>query len=165
MAQQQTTGGKGRGSDDHRPESRGSGRDGARVATPLAAEPQDARRSVERGGVRGPHTPGAPARPRLLDDVRTRLRVLHRSRRTEEAYVGWIRRYILFHGKRHPTEMGSQEIQAFLNHLATRLDVAASRRIRRSARWYFCTSRYLATRHLRSMHSSSLGGRSGCPRY
>jgi hypothetical protein len=54
---------------------------------------------------------GRPARPRLLDRVREALRVRHYSRRTEEAYVAWIRRFILFHGKRHPAEMGREEIQ------------------------------------------------------
>lgn len=54
-------------------------------------------------------------RPRkLLDQVRDAIRVKHYSIRTEEAYVGWIRRYILFHDKRHPREMGAPEIAAFL---------------------------------------------------
>ena len=56
--------------------------------------------------------------PRLLDQVRARTRVLHYSIRTEEAYVGWIRRFILFHGKRHPSEMGGAEIESFLTSLA-----------------------------------------------
>jgi hypothetical protein len=58
---------------------------------------------------------GAPtvARPpRLLDQVRELLRMRHYSRRTEKAYVGWIRRFILFHGKRHPAEMGGAEVTA-----------------------------------------------------
>ena len=46
---------------------------------------------------------------KLLDQVRTVLRLKHMSFRTEEAYIGWIRRFILFHGKRHPTEMGADE--------------------------------------------------------
>ena len=50
----------------------------------------------------------------------------HRSIRTEEAYVGWIRRFILFHGKRHPDEMGENEIAAFLSHLAVERNVAAA---------------------------------------
>lgn len=61
----------------------------------------------------------APDRPRLLDRVRNAVRARHYSIRTEEAYVGWIRRFILFHGKRHPNEMGEPEINAFLSHLAT----------------------------------------------
>ena len=64
--------------------------------------------------------------PKLLDRVRTRLRVLHYSIRTEEAYVGWIRRYILFHGKRHPADMGAAEVEAFLTALAVEGRVAAS---------------------------------------
>jgi len=67
-------------------------------------------------------TPG----PRLLDRVRERLRVKHYSIRTEEQYVGWIRRYVLFHGKRHPREMGHQEVEAFLTHLAVVGNVSAS---------------------------------------
>jgi len=64
--------------------------------------------------------------PRLLDRVREALRVRHYSLRTEDAYVGWIRRFILFHGVRHPDEMGSAEVVAFLTHLATVVGVAAS---------------------------------------
>jgi integron integrase len=66
------------------------------------------------------------SRPRLLDQVRQRARLRHLSPRTEQAYVRWIRRYILFHGKRHPREMGEPEISAFLSHLATARQVAAS---------------------------------------
>jgi integron integrase len=58
------------------------------------------------------------ASPRLLDRVREALRVRHRSRRTESAYLLWIRRFILFHGKRHPDEMGEREVSEFLSHLA-----------------------------------------------
>jgi integron integrase len=54
------------------------------------------------------------------------LRVLHYSKRTEAAYVDWIRRYILFHNKRHPREMGGPEIESFLTHLAVETQVAAS---------------------------------------
>ena len=67
-----------------------------------------------------------PATPKLLDRVRDALRVRHYSIRTEEAYVGWIRRFILFHGKRHPREMGKEEITAFLTRLAVQAKVAAS---------------------------------------
>ncbi len=66
------------------------------------------------------------AKKRLLDQVRDTLRTLHYSYRTEEAYVDWIRRFILFHDKRHPAEMGAPEIQAFLTHLATERHVSAS---------------------------------------
>ena len=67
-----------------------------------------------------------PRPPRLLDGVRAALRARHYSPRTEEAYVGWIRRFILFNGKRHPKEMGDVEINAFLSHLAVEGHVAAS---------------------------------------
>jgi integrase len=66
------------------------------------------------------------APPRLLDRVRAEIRARHYSRRTEEAYVHWIRRFILFHDKRHPADMGGDAIAAFLSSLATRLSVAAS---------------------------------------
>lgn len=64
--------------------------------------------------------------PRLLDRVREALRVRHYSLRTEQAYVHWIKRFILFHGKRHPQSLGEREITAFLTHLAVRRNVAAS---------------------------------------
>jgi integron integrase len=64
--------------------------------------------------------------PRLLDRVRERIRLKHYSIRTEHTYIHWIRRYILFHGKRHPREMGAPEVEAFLSDLAVRRDVAAS---------------------------------------
>ena len=65
-------------------------------------------------------------KPRLLDQVRAAVRVRHYSRRTEQAYVHWVKRFILFHGKRHPREMAAAEIRAFLSHLATARNVAAS---------------------------------------
>lgn len=64
--------------------------------------------------------------PKLLDQVRQRIRFLRYSRRTEQAYIHWIRRYILFHKKRHPREMAEQEITEFLNYLATRENITAS---------------------------------------
>jgi integron integrase len=64
--------------------------------------------------------------PKLLDRVRQTIRAKHYSRRTESAYVDWIRRYILFHQKRHPSEMGAPEIAAFLTWLATNRRVSAS---------------------------------------
>ena len=63
---------------------------------------------------------------KLLDRVRDAIRLKHYSIRTEETYVDWIRRYILFHDKRHPQEMGAPEIEAFLTHLAVDRNVAAS---------------------------------------
>ncbi|NOT16665.1 MAG: integron integrase [Sulfuriferula sp.] len=64
--------------------------------------------------------------PKLLDRVRDKLRVKHYSIRTEQTYLDWIKRYILFHGKRHPQEMGAVEVEAFLTHLAVTGKVAAS---------------------------------------
>ncbi|HEX4993863.1 MAG TPA: integron integrase [Methylomirabilota bacterium] len=69
-------------------------------------------------------TPSPP--PRLLDRVRAALRTRHCSPRTEKAYVGWTRRHILFHGKRHPADMGAAEITRFLSALAVQRNVAAS---------------------------------------
>ena len=67
-----------------------------------------------------------PRPKKLLDRVRDAIRVKHYSYRTEEAYVHWIRRYILFHDKCHPQDMGVPEIEAFLTHLAVKRHVAAS---------------------------------------
>lgn len=68
-----------------------------------------------------------PARPRkLLDQVCDAIRLKHYSYRTEEAYVYWVWRYILFHNKRHPQEMGTAEVTQFLTHLAVQEQVAAS---------------------------------------
>ena len=64
--------------------------------------------------------------PRLLDRVRATLRARHYSRRTEKAYLAWIRRFIFFHGKRHPGEMGTPEVTLFISSLAIRGKVAAS---------------------------------------
>jgi integron integrase len=64
--------------------------------------------------------------PKLLDRVRERIRFKHYSIRTEDSYVQWIKRFILFHGKRHPSEMGAVEVEAFLTHLAVVGNVAAS---------------------------------------
>ncbi len=71
-------------------------------------------------------TASAAPKPKLLDRVRQALRARHYSRRTEKAYVHWIKRYIFFHGKRHPAEMGAPEVTAFLTALAVRDRVAAS---------------------------------------
>ena len=64
--------------------------------------------------------------PKLLDRVRDKLRVKHYSIRTEHTYVDWIKRYIFFHGKRHPKDMEARDIEAFLTHLAVKGRVAAS---------------------------------------
>jgi integron integrase len=67
-----------------------------------------------------------PTSPRLLDQVREAIRVRHYSYRTEQQYVAWIRRYILFHGRRHPCELGGQHVESFLSYLAVRRHVAAA---------------------------------------
>ena len=73
-----------------------------------------------------PLEPAGTEPPRLLARVREAIRLRHYSLRTERAYVHWIRRYILFHGKRHPAAMGAEEITSFLSHLANEDNVAAA---------------------------------------
>jgi hypothetical protein len=73
----------------------------------------------------------------LPDRVRDAIRLKHYSIRTEESYVTWVKRYIHFHHKRHPNEMGTAEIEAFLTYLAVEQKVAASPQIKRSAPCYF----------------------------
>lgn len=77
--------------------------------------------------------PGRPAATlpplrsaRLLDQVRERIRYLHYSKRTEDAYVHWIRAFIFFHDRRHPSEMGGPEVEAYLSWLANERNVAVS---------------------------------------
>ena len=67
-----------------------------------------------------------PESKKLLDQVRETIRLKHYSQKTEKTYVSWIRRFILFHGKKHPQQMGEREIEAFLSHLAVDRNVAAS---------------------------------------
>jgi len=69
---------------------------------------------------------GVIQKPRLLDQVRTRLRTLHYSLRTEQAYTHWIKRFIYFHNKRHPADMGGVEVERFLSSLAVERNVAAA---------------------------------------
>lgn len=72
------------------------------------------------------HQTSLPLRPRLLDQVRDTIRRKHYSLRTEQSYRHWIKRYIYFHEKRHPAELGASHVTAFLNHLATVGQVSAS---------------------------------------
>ena len=83
--------------------------------------------------------PGAPASPKikLLEQVRHHIRARHYSHRTEEAYVRWIRRYIVFHRKRHPSEMGAADVSAFLTWLAVERHVSASTQNQALARILF----------------------------
>ncbi|MGB5146355.1 MAG: integron integrase [Porticoccaceae bacterium] len=71
-------------------------------------------------------TPAVAPKPKLLDEVRARIRRLNYSIRTEDTYVDWVRRFVLFHAKRHPRDMGATEIEAFLTHLAVAGKVSAS---------------------------------------
>ncbi len=95
------------------------------MAVPELREPDS--RFVEPGRPVAP-APDPPqgAKPGLLDQVREAIRTRHYSGRTEEAYVGWIKWYILFNGKRHPADMGEVEIGRFLSSLAVDAKVAAS---------------------------------------
>ena len=63
---------------------------------------------------------------KLMDQVRNKIRYKQYSLRTEQAYAGWIKRYIFFHNKRHPSEMGASEIESFLTYLAVKRKVSAS---------------------------------------
>lgn len=65
-------------------------------------------------------------KPRLLDLARDKIRFKHYSIRTEKAYIGWIKRFIFFHNKRHPNEMRKGEVEQFLTHLAVDRKVSAS---------------------------------------
>ena len=61
-------------------------------------------------------TLAAPPQPRLLDRVRNKIRLKHYSIRTEKAYVDWVRRYVHFHGLRHPENLGAEAVEGFLTH-------------------------------------------------
>ena len=76
-------------------------------------------------GINSP-SPSVAPKPKLLDQVKQAIRTRHYSPRTEETYVGWIKRFIFFHNKRHPAEMGEPEIARFLSGLATDRHVSAS---------------------------------------
>ncbi len=84
-----------------------------------------------------------PAPTRLLDAVRSEIDVRHYSFRTRKAYVEWILRYIRFHGRRHPREMGGAEVRAFLGHLATDLRVAPATQAQALAALLFLYKRVL----------------------
>lgn len=73
-----------------------------------------------------PVRPDRPAEPRFLDQVANACRVKHLAYRTEQSYVSWVKRFVLFHNKRHPRDMGPVEVRAFLTHLAVNRRVSAS---------------------------------------
>jgi len=81
--------------------------------------------------------------PKLLDQVRDKIRLKHYSLRTEQTYVDWIKRFVLFHHKRHPAEMGAAEVEAFLTHLAVAGKVAASTQNQAKAAVLFLYSQVL----------------------
>jgi integron integrase len=85
------------------------------------------------------------AKPKLLDQVRDKIRLKHYSIRTEQAYVDWIKRFILFQHKRHPAEMGAAEVEAFLTHLAVAGKVAAATQNQAKAALLFLYREVLAT--------------------
>src|SRR6267378_7828145 len=76
--------------------------------------------------IKSPAAQPSKEKPKLLHQVRAVLRTRHLSMRTEQAYVQWIRRFILFHHKRHPQEMGEQEIREFISDLAVNGKISAS---------------------------------------
>src|SRR6266540_6686993 len=88
--------------------------------------------------------------PKLLDRVRRAIRAKHYSRRTESAYVDWIRRYIVFHRKRHPSDMARPRLSAFLPGSRRNVASAHRRRIRHSARSCSCIAKYCASRSVPS---------------
>ncbi len=94
----------------------------------LPSEPKSSvsaeHRATPDGAVPGTEPPARA--PRLLDRVRTEIRFRHYSIRTETAYVEWVRRFVLFHGKRHPRDMGADEVARFLSYLAVERDVSPS---------------------------------------
>jgi integron integrase len=92
------------------------------AATVFAPQRLLAAQDVRRYGV--PSAASAVRPPRLLDRVRLQIRALHYSQRTEDAYVYWCKAFIRFHGLRHPQDMGGDEVQAFLQHLAAARQVA-----------------------------------------
>jgi len=85
--------------------------------------PLNRNRSVSSAAI---NAPAPPPKPKLLDQVRQAIRMRHYSPKTEESYIHWIKRFIFFHNKRHPAEMGEKEIAQFLSSLASELHVSAS---------------------------------------
>jgi site-specific recombinase XerD len=96
---------------------------------------------------------------KLLERVRQAIRIRHYSRRTEQAYIAWIRRFIVFHGKRHPRELGEREVTAFVSHLAER-SVSASTQNQAwlmASLMYGAGLRLLECAELRVKHITSIG--------
>ena len=110
---------------------------------------------------------------KLLDQVRDAIRLKHYAYSTEKTYVYWAKRYILFHNKRHPLEMGEKEISEFLTHLAVEENVAASTQnpcaeqseVRPSARYCSYTARYCAKIWICPSNWCGPKGPSACPQF
>src|SRR5262249_46641129 len=99
------------------------------IPIPPSPRPTVPPASAARGrtdALRAPSTPPAAGPPRLLDRVRSLIQERRYSRRTERAYVFWIKRYLAFHGMRHPSELDAAEVRGFLSQLATTQGVSAS---------------------------------------
>jgi len=101
-------------------------------------------------------------KPRLLDRVRAAVRARHYSRRTEKAYVAWIRRYLLFHDKRHPADIGAPEVTRFLSSLAVDGNVAASTQNQALSALLFLYGRSWKSISRGCTRSSVPSDRSGC---
>ena len=101
-------------------------------------------------------------KPKLLDQVRNAIRVKHYSIRTEEACVDWIRRFILFHNKRHPAEMSEAEVAQFLTHLARDVNVAASTQNQALSALLFLTRKPSNTRSAGSSKSNARKSHKKC---
>ena len=102
-------------------------------------------------------------KPRLLDRVRDAIRARHYSRSTEKTYVHWIKRYIFFHGKRHPADMGAPEASAFLTSLAVHDKVASSTQNQALSALLSSIATCWARSSRGSMTSSGPSGPSTCP--
>ncbi len=100
--------------------------------------------------------------PKLMEQVRQAIRVRHYSRRTEEAYVTWIRRFIVFHGRRHPSELGAGSLSAFLSSLATERRVSASTQNQALSALLFLYRSVLGVQSGRSRALSARRRRPGC---
>ena len=90
-----------------------------------------------------PSPAAAAAAPRLLDQVRAAARARHYSPLTEQVFVAWIRRYVLFHDKRHPAQMAEPEVVRFLSHLAVEEHVSAAAQVQARAALVFLSGRVL----------------------
>lgn len=104
------------------------------------------------------------AKTRILDQMRDVLRLTHMSLRTEEASLSWTKRFILFHDKRHPKDMGAPEIRAFLTSLAVQHQGAASTQNGALTPWSFSTARCYSNRFPIWSTSNAPNAPANCPR-